>query len=326
MKIWDYKKRNPNNPSHKAATKGMKAPFKWAGAKNRMFERYMAKGFFTADEPKVFIDMFAGTGIVGQWVAANYPSTTIVLNETCTEIISMYRQMQKKTYPQWEKEYKQHVAMYSKLNVEDRKKYYYDVRNRYALAYDTMTPVEEAAALFYMLQTGFNGIWQTSDNFNNRYASPAGLMTWKPNGSLFDFAKIKNYAEYLDRCVLLNDDFEKTACFVGSDSWFYADPPYRQSKAKYASAGDFTEYDHVRLCDFLKSAHDSGDKCSLSNREDIAFAGSAIRNATMQNTVSMGWFADKFNDDWNVSYFDVKYTAGRHNKGKAGCEVLIKNY
>ena len=326
MKIWDFKNRGLP-ASHKAATRGMKAPFKWAGAKNRMFESYMSKGFFSSDEPKVFVDMFAGTGIVGQWIAANYPNTTIVLNETCGEIISMYRQMQKNRFPQFEAEYKKHVAMYSKLGtIDDRKKYYYDLRNRYALAFDTMTPPEEAAALFYMLQTGFNGIWQTSDNFNNRYASPAGLMTWKANGSLFDVSRIKNYAAYLDRCVLLNDDFEKTACFMGSDTWFYADPPYRMSKAKYASAGDFTDFDHVRLCDFLKNAHKAGDKCSLSNREDIKFSGSAIRNATMNNAVTMGWFADKFNDDWNVSYVDVKYTAGRHNKGKAGCEVLIKNY
>jgi DNA adenine methylase len=325
MKIWDYKKSSTPVP-YKVATRGMKAPFKWAGAKNRMFEKYMAKGFFPSGDPKVFVDMFAGTAIVGQWVAANYPNTTIVINETCGELVSMYRQMQRKNFPLFEAEYKRHVAMYSKLSIDDRKKHYYDVRNRYALAYDTMTPVEEAAALFYMLQTGFNGIWQTSDNFNNRFASPAGLMTWKPNGSLFSLDRIKKYAAYLDRCVLLNDDFEKTLCFMGSDTWFYADPPYRASKAKYASAGAFTNYDHVRLCNFLKTASDAGDKCVLSNREDIQFSGSAIRNATMNSTVSLGWFADKFNDDWNVSYFDVKYTAGRHNKGKPGCEVLIKNY
>ena len=107
---------------YKVATRGMKAPFKWAGAKNRMFEKYMAKGFFPSGDPKVFVDMFAGTAIVGQWVAANYPNTTIVINETCGELVSMYRQMQRKNFPLFEAEYKRHVAMYSKLSIDDRKK------------------------------------------------------------------------------------------------------------------------------------------------------------------------------------------------------------
>ena len=319
MKNWKYLKNNKS----KMATRGLKTPFKWAGSKNRMFDRYLSSGFFPSRDPKVFVDMFAGTGIVGQWVATNYPNTTIVLNETCDEIINMYKAMQKKTYSQFVVEYKKHVASYASLStVEDRKKHYYALRNQYALNYQTMTPIEEAAALFYMLQTGFNGIWQTSDNFNNRYASPAGVMTWQPNGKLFDMSRIKKYSEYLDRCVLLSGDFEKTVCFMGSDSWFYGDPPYRVSKAKYASAGSFTDYDQVRLCDFLKDAHQSGDLCSLSNRED---PGINFEDANT-STITKGYFSDKFNDDWNVRYYDVKYTAGRHNKGAKAKEVLIKNY
>ena len=321
MKNWKYQKSTKSNQS-KAAVRGLKTPFKWAGAKNRMFDRYLSTNFFPSRDPKVFVDMFAGTGIVGQWAAKNYPNTTIVLNETCAEIINMYKMMQKKTYPQFETAYKKHVAAYASYStVADRKSHYYSVRNQYALNYQSMSKIEEAAALFDMLQTGFNGIWQTSDNFNNRYASPAGVMTWLPGGKLFDLTRIKNYAEFLDRCVLLNDDFEKTACFMGSDAWFYADPPYRVSKAKYASAGSFTDFDQVRLCDFLKDAHKTGDLCALSNREDP--------NVVLDNqvgTITSGWFSDKFNDDWNVRYYDVKYTAGRHNKGAKGKEVLVKNY
>ena len=311
-----------NNNNTKIANRSEKVPFKWAGAKNRMFSKYISRGFFLEKEPKIFVDMFAGTGTVGMWVAENYSNTTVVLNETCDELVRMYKQLKSKNYSNFEKEYLKHVKAYAGYStVEDRKKYYYNVRNRYALAYHNMTPAEESAALFYMLQTGFNGIWQTSDNFNNRYASPAGLMTWKPGGSLFDLSRIKKYSQFIDRCVLLNDDFESTSCFIGSDTWFYADPPYRVSKAKYKSAGSFTTVDQVRLCNFLKDAHKANDICALSNREDY------LPNIDdEQGTIASGWFSDKFNDDWNVSYFKVKYTAGRHNKGIKGNEVLIKNY
>lgn len=320
MQNYRFKKKNNNA---KLAQRGHRVPFKWAGAKNRMFNKYTSRGFFMNHrEPKIFVDMFAGTGTVSKWIAETYPNITIVLNETCSELVNMYRQIKSKNYSSFEKEYLKHVNQYATYStVEDRKKYYYNLRNRYALAYQNMSPAEEAAALFYMLQTGFNGIWQTSDNFNNRYASPAGLMTWKPNGDLFDLSRIKEYSQFLDRCVLLNDDFETTSCFMGSDSWFYADPPYRVSKAKYDSAGSFTDKDQIRLCNFLKDAHDAKDLCALSNREDY------INDIDDElGTITKGWFADKFNDDWNVSYYKVKYTAGRHNLGLKGNEVLIKNY
>ena len=325
MKNWNYLKNTTQNASKSAIKndKNHRPPFKWAGAKNRMFARYAASGFFTNQDPKLFVDMFAGTGAVGWWVAKNYPNTTVVLNETCDELINMYRMMQRNTFASFEQEYQKHVAAYASYQFpEDRKKHYYALRDRYALNYQTMNPIEQAAALFYMLQTGFNGIWQTSDNFNNRYASPAGLMTWKPHGDLFNRNRIKKYAEFIDKCVLVSGDFEKTQCFMNSNSWFYADPPYRLSKAKYASAGEFGDYDQVRLCDFLKAAHSCGDLAVMSNRENPDVDDQEGLVGSVQN----GWFADKFNDDWNVKYYRVKYTAGRHNKGQLGSEVLIKNY
>ena len=324
MKKYEYLPNHSNTKTDVIrGSKLEKPPFKWAGSKNRMFGRYLSRGFFPAKDPKVFVDMFAGTGTVGWWVAKNYPNTTIVLNETCAELINMYRMMQKSNYSSFLIEYNKHVKAYAGYStVEDRKKYYYSVRDRYALNYQTMSPVQEAAALFYMLQTGFNGIWQTSDNFNNRYASPAGLMSWKPNGELFNPVRIKNFANFIDRCVLLSDDFEKTACFTGSDTWFYADPPYRQSRAKYKSAGSFTDDDQDRLVDFLVAANHNGDLCALSNRENPGIKTDQITN----QSVNVGYFAPRFNDNWNVSYFDVKYTAGRHNLGLKGKEVLIKNY
>ncbi|HBQ61877.1 MAG TPA: hypothetical protein DD671_20310, partial [Balneolaceae bacterium] len=64
--------------SSKIVHRGDRVPFKWAGAKNRMFKKYISTGFFPAKQPKIFVDMFAGTGAVGRWIAQNYPNTTVV--------------------------------------------------------------------------------------------------------------------------------------------------------------------------------------------------------------------------------------------------------
>ena len=58
-----------------------------------------------------------------------------------------------------QKEYEKHVQAYaSYVNPDDRKKYYYNLRDTYALHPQLMNPIEQAAALFYMLKTGFNGV------------------------------------------------------------------------------------------------------------------------------------------------------------------------
>ena len=191
-----------------------------------------------------------------------------------------------------------------------------------------MNPIEHAAALLYMLQTGFNGIWQTSKNFNYRYASPAGLMTWKPNGRLFDIESVKSFSKFLDTCVIMDQDFEKTQAYFGEGSWFYADPPYRKSFAKYKSTRvpGFTEDDQVRLIEFLKDASRAGSWCALSNRESLNQDFNEVKFLGM--TINEGWFADKFDDSWNCRYFRTQYTAGRNNlgDGSKAVEVLIRNY
>ena len=109
-----------NNNNTKIASRSERVPFKWAGAKNRMFNKYISRGFFLKKEPKLFVDMFAGTGTVGKWVAENYPNTTVVLNETCDELIHMYKQLKAKNYSNFEKEYLKHAKAYAAYSsVED---------------------------------------------------------------------------------------------------------------------------------------------------------------------------------------------------------------
>jgi len=327
MKTWDYlnTRTNASAQINNTAIIQPKPPFKWAGSKNRMHKRYIASGFFPSSEPDLFVDMFSGTAAVSMWVKKKFPNTSIVINEACQELITMYQCMKKANYPAFEKEYLKHVnkGYVAYTTKDDRKKYYYGLRDQYALYPNTMSTTEQAAALMYMLQTGFNGIWQTSENFNFRYASPAGLMTWKPTGSLFDTEKLKIYAEFIDSCILMSGDFENTSCFFGKGNWFYADPPYRLSFAKYNSAGVFSDTDQSRLCDFLNVASDSGCLVSLSNREHMKQGW-----VPPVGTIYDGWFASKFDDGFNCRYFNVKYTAGRNNTGAGSksTEVLIKNY
>lgn len=306
----------------KVADKGIKVPYKWAGSKNRMFKRYMEKGFFPDRDISVFVDMFAGSGVVGQWALKNYPNIEkIILNDTSQEMILMYNTI-KNHQKHFEKEYLKHIQAYcSTEDLQERKKYYYDLRNEYALKFYNKNAIENSAALFYMLQTGFNGIWQTSKNFNNRYASPSGKMDYKTNGEIFNLDRSRKYFEYISKCTISNRDFSDTSKYSGENAWFYADPPYRASFAQYKSHGAFTDKDQERLCVFLNEMSSNGSICALSNREYYEEDWEDEKE-----NITQGWFSDKFDHNWNISYFNVRYTVGKHNKGQLGKEVLIKNY
>lgn len=321
MKDWS-KLQNPADP--KLIIRPASVPFKWAGSKNKMFKKYYDSGFFPKEDPEIFVDMFSGSACVASWVKKNYPLTKIIINDKCEELMQMFQIMQSSTYISFENKYMSHVKNgYDGKTIKYRKEYYYDLRNKYTHGYNSMSKIEQSAALFYMLQTGFNGIWQTSKNFNFRYATSSGIMTWKYPGKLFDLDKIRNFSQFLDTCIITTEDYQKTSRYMKKGTWFYADPPYRESKGKYKSAGDFTDLNQEELCNFLNLAHKNNCKVSLSNREIINEDW-----VPTSEDIDIGWFSDKFGDDFNVVYHKVKYTAGRHNRGAGArsTEVLIRNY
>jgi DNA adenine methylase len=321
MKDWK-KLKKPS--SQKIVSRPDPAPFKWAGSKNKMFKKYYDCGFFISEEPSVFIDMFSGSGCVALWVKQNYPNTDIIINDKCQELTDMFKNMKSKTYSKFEAEYISHVKNgYDNKSVTYRKEYYYDLRNKYTQGYNSMSQIEQSAGLFYMLQTGFNGIWQTSKNFNFRYATACGIMTWKCPGKIFDLSRIQKFSQFIDTCTILSDDYQNTSVYAKKGAWFYADPPYRSSKGKYRSAGKFTDINHEQLCDFLVDVNSKDCHVALSNREIINDDWSPD-----DEDIDVGWFSDKFGDDFNVVYHKVKYTAGRHNRGAGSnsTEVLIRNY
>jgi len=285
-----------------------KPPFKWAGAKNRMYEKYVSAGFFPASTSHdLFVDVFGGTGCVSMWVRDRYPNLPIVLNDNNRYIVEMYKTMISDT-EDFVKEYNKIIAQYSVLNVSDRKKMYYQKRDEYRLQYAKLGRIKENATLLYLIQTGFNGIWQTMKESGDRYATPSGLQKSNGNSVTFSESRLRKYIDYLRSFTITCDDFEK--CMLSyENAWLYCDPPYRDTVQRYGSS--FNDDKQALLVDTCKLVSKSGNLVSMSNKE--------VDN----------WFSSRFDHTWNFKIFNnVKYTAGRHNKGfgAKATEVLIKNY
>tara|TARA_R110002074_G_scaffold344099_1_gene514514 strand:- start:2892 stop:4025 length:1134 start_codon:yes stop_codon:yes gene_type:complete len=170
-----------------------------------------------------------------------------------------------------------------------RRHYYFMLRDRHAWEHSSMTRTEEAAALYFLLKTGFNGIWQVNVNTNQRYGTPCGLL--QETSSVYDKANILAWHDALQKCALNAHGYHKELAAIGPGSFVFLDPPYRESYADYGTvAHDEFQED---VLGFLREAKSKGAYVLLSNRE------------------SPDAFFHNRKEDNQILTFDVKYTLGR---------------
>ena len=185
-------------------------------------------------------------------------------------------------------------AKYLPLTTEDRKTFYYEVREEHAWDYEKWNEVEESATLYFLMKTGFNGIFQINQNTNGRYGTPSGLLN--QTETVYSRADVEWWHEALKLATLTSTDWKECAESAPADSYFFFDPPYRESVADYGNA--FPDEKCLELIEFCQ------DKPTTyhSNRADD------------------DWFEDKCGV-LSYRYFRVTYTAGRRKKIDQGYEA-----
>lgn len=190
--------------------------------------------------------------------------------------------------------------------VLDRKNFYYSLRQRYALEPHTQTRAENAGDLLFMMRVNFNGIWKGYEICNGRYSTPPGTMTQKEK--FFDVAEIRKFRDFLSKCEVMSKDFGELKEWKEPGTYYYADPPYRDSVVVYD--GGFAEEDQLRLVGFLKEMSDAGCWVSESNKE--------IADSFWDNNFS--------EENYKKHYMSAKYTAGRGTSLLDVDEVLVTNF
>lgn len=282
----------------------VKPPFKWTGGKNRMREQYRTI-FQPPGEIEVFVDMFCGATSVSLWMFENYPNAKFILNDKNQEIIDLYRTIKN----DWNSFYNFYGTLISKwvsLTPEDRKKFYYELREKYCLSPDARPQHENHAMLFLMLKTNFNGMWKAYHKCNGRYSTPPGTCTQK--AGFFSQSEDNKFKEFIDSVTLESGDFGLLDKYSGNGTYFYADPPYRDSIVEYD--GNFNDVEQNRLAQFLKDATAAGSWISESNKE--------IGDNFWQNLFP--------SNQYIIHDVSARYTAGRGTSVLNVKEVLITNF
>lgn len=268
----------------------MKPLFMWAGGKTKLLKQYMPYMPHTVNS---YCEPFFGGGAMFIYVMNRYKPNYARINDINPSIVGIYSAI-KNDCDEFVKHLELYESVYLPLSKEDRKKYYYDVREAHAYDYQNMSATEESATLYFLMKTGFNGIFQINKNTNNRYGTPAGLLNQKTE--VYNRDVLAWWHEVLQVADITNTDW-KTACSgLPDDTFFFFDPPYRESFADYGFS--FTDENLVDLINFA----DSKKSVMLSNRDDE------------------GWF-DNHNRTLSVAKFPITYTAGRRKKTEDGYEA-----
>ena len=274
----------------------MKPLFIWAGGKTRLLKKYidhLPEKFEKYSEP------FLGGGAMFVWAYKQNPNAQFLLNDSNESVMNVYSQIKTNLEP-----FLDRMDILSKqylpLNKDDRKKFYFALRTEHAFDYKKWSKTEEAASLYFLMKTGFNGIWQLNKNTGGRFGTPSGLLNQKDKVYVKD--NVIEWHEALQKTELRTGDFTDTMDFVNQNTYVFLDPPYRGSFTQYSV--NFDDKLQESVLDFFNTCKSKGAYALLSNREDIG--DDFFKNRKGNN---------------NMIYIDVTYTAGRRKRTENGFEA-----
>ena len=200
---------------------------------------------------------------------------------------------------------------YSVKDEEAKKAYYLRMRDRFNAK--PSDPIENTTLFFFLNRTCFNGLYRV--NKAGKFNVPCGRYE---HPLICDADTINADSQLLQHVSILTGDFEQTFKYIGSNTFFYFDPPYRplsntSSFNNYAKEM-FDDAEQIRLKHFCDRLQNAKIPFMLSNSDCLG------KNGT-----------DRFFDDLYKDYSIDRVWASRSvnaNGAKRGklTEILVRNY
>jgi len=278
----------------------MKPLYIWAGGKNKMIPKYLETPGIPTSGFDTYVEPFFGGGAMMIWVKENCPEVKrFVMNDIKEEIVGIYRAI-KSDCDSFVQRMDDLSAQYLPLEKAERRTFYYDLREEYTQRWTQWNRTDEAATLYFLMKTAFNGIWQETKTSNGRFATPCGLLN--QTTKVYDIDNVREWEQFLQRVDIHCGGWEAASLTVESPAFFFMDPPYRDSFTSYGEG--FTDADHAALIDFCCDRDRQGDTVFYCNRDD-----------------SDDGFFETHQDQLLAQNYAIKYTAGRRKKTEDGHEA-----
>jgi len=251
-------------------------PFlKWAGGKTQIIsdlEDRLTTFIKHTKEIDCYVEPFVGGGAFFFYLKSNYKIKKAYLFDANKELIVGYKVIQKEP-EKIIKKLKIIENEYLPQKFEDKKKYYYEIREKYNeqrfnFDYNNFNNdwIERAAFLIFLNKTCFNGLFRL--NKKGGFNVPHGSYK---NPTIYNMNNLLKINKALKNTKIILGDFTKSEKYISSKSVVYFDPPYRplngtSSFTSYSVDG-FTDDDQKRLSDFYSEMSQTGAFLILSNSD-----------------------------------------------------------
>jgi DNA adenine methylase len=298
-------------------------PFlKWAGGKKQLLselELNFPPYILETKEIDLYIEPFVGGGALFFYLLSNYSVKKSIINDINQDLMLTYKVI--KLFPEeLIKKLDKIQTQYLKLNIEDRKKYFYEELrtpyNQLNVDYERenkKTWADKAALLIALNKTCFNGLYR--QNSKGEFNVPVGRYK---NPKILDKDNLKDVSKLLQDAEILCGSYDAIEIPDSKKAFVYFDPPYRplsttSSFTKY-SKGDFNDRDQEALAKYFRKLDKKGHYLLLSNSDPT-------------NIDENDLFFDKLYEGYRIQRILAKrFINSDSSKRKAIREVLITNF
>lgn len=292
-------------------------PFvKWAGGKgslipqlNNFYPYELKNGIIER-----YIEPFVGGGAVLIDILQKYDIQEVYAFDINIDLINSYNVI-KNNIEELITNLKQIETEYLQLGQEERKNYFYNIRdeyNKYELEENEQN-VQRAVQFIYLNRTCFNGLYRV--NKNGKFNVPVGKYK---NPTICDEENLRQLSQLIQNVQFQYGDYSRSMEYVTENTFIYFDPPYRPLNVTSGFTSytkeDFNDENQKELAVFYRELNGQNAKLMLSN--------SNPKNINVEDN-----FFDNIYRGFNINEIKASrmINANSNGRGKIS-EILVTNY
>lgn len=294
-------------------------PFiKWVGGKSKLIpqmEQYYPKEL-KKNKIEVYIEPFVGGGAILIDILKKYNIKKAYAFDINENLINCYNIIKDKVdslvlnLKKLEKEY-------LKLDDENRKEYYYDIRKKYNSINieNEKEALEKTTYFIFLNKTCFNGLYR--ENRRGQFNVPIGKYK---NPTICDEENLIELSKLIKNVTFINGDYRESYKYIEENTFIYFDPPYRPinktSSFTSYSKENFNDENQKELGEYFRKINDNNSNVKLM-----------LSNSNPKNNNEEDDFFEQIYNGFKI--YEIKanrmINSNKEKRGKIS-ELLIINY
>ena len=194
-------------------------PFvKWAGGKNSLIPQLTKYYPLELKDGTIerYIEPFVGGGAVLIDILQKYEVKEAYAFDINKDLINCYNVI-KNNVESLIKELEEKEKMFISLNIEDRQKYFYDIRIEYnSYQLNENIDVKRASEFIFLNRTCFNGLYRV--NKDGKFNVPCGKYK---NPTICDAKNLRNLSKLIKNVIFECGDYQKSEVLVNDCTFVY---------------------------------------------------------------------------------------------------------